>query len=170
MIMGAMLINEDRADLAICGAVDFPLTEPIVAGFGTMGGAFVPKEGEAEQPPQEASRPFSRNRRGFVVSEGSGCIVIAKKSFARAHGLAIAAGDLNGDGWTDIYIGNDFHENDYLYINQQDGTFKVGIEASFLESIGAIASIELPEETGEADEAIDFELPEEEGEDFLCLP
>jgi 3-oxoacyl-[acyl-carrier-protein] synthase II len=71
--------------------VDFPLTEPIVAGFATMGGAFVPKEGEAEQPPQEASRPFSLNRRGFVVSEGSGRIVIARKSFARAHGLAIAA-------------------------------------------------------------------------------
>lgn len=91
MIVGAMLINENRADAAICGAVDFPLTEPIVAGFGTMGGAFVPKEGEAETPPRLASRPFSRNRRGFVVSEGSGCIVIAKKSFARTHGLAIAS-------------------------------------------------------------------------------
>ena len=29
--------------------------------------------------------------------------------------------DLNLDGYPDIYIGNDFHENDYLYINQQDG-------------------------------------------------
>ena len=42
MIVGAMLINDGRADAAICGAVDFPLTEPIVAGFGTMGGAFMP--------------------------------------------------------------------------------------------------------------------------------
>ena len=40
------------------------------------------------------------------------------------YGLGITTGDLNLDGYPDIYIGNDFHENDYLYINQQDGTFK----------------------------------------------
>ncbi|MBI1225660.1 MAG: hypothetical protein GC192_10530 [Bacteroidetes bacterium] len=40
------------------------------------------------------------------------------------YGLGIVTGDINNDGWPDIYIGNDFHENDYLYINQQDGTFK----------------------------------------------
>ena len=39
------------------------------------------------------------------------------------YGLGIAISDLNHDGWPDIYIGNDFHENDYLYINQKDGTF-----------------------------------------------
>ncbi|MCG8332391.1 MAG: VCBS repeat-containing protein [Chitinophagales bacterium] len=39
------------------------------------------------------------------------------------YGLGVAIGDINLDGWPDIYIGNDFHENDYLYINQQDGTF-----------------------------------------------
>ncbi len=87
MIMGAMLIKDDRADLAICGAVDFPLVEPIVAGFGTMGGAFMPKEGEDAIPPEQASRPFSPNRRGFVISEGAGCIIIARRSFARAHGF-----------------------------------------------------------------------------------
>jgi len=40
------------------------------------------------------------------------------------YGLGISTGDLNNDGYPDIYIGNDFHENDYLYINQRDGTFK----------------------------------------------
>ncbi len=40
------------------------------------------------------------------------------------YGLGIATSDINLDGWPDIYIGNDFHENDYLYINQKDGTFK----------------------------------------------
>lgn len=40
------------------------------------------------------------------------------------YGLGIAVSDINLDGWPDIYIGNDFHENDYLYINQKDGTFK----------------------------------------------
>jgi hypothetical protein len=40
------------------------------------------------------------------------------------YGLGIAVGDINLDGYPDIYIGNDFHENDYLYINQHNGTFK----------------------------------------------
>lgn len=39
------------------------------------------------------------------------------------YGLGIAVSDINLDGWPDLYIGNDFHENDYLYINQQNGTF-----------------------------------------------
>jgi enediyne biosynthesis protein E4 len=40
------------------------------------------------------------------------------------YGLGIAVSDINLDGYPDIYIGNDFHENDYLYINQHNGTFK----------------------------------------------
>lgn len=39
-------------------------------------------------------------------------------------GLGISVSDINNDGWSDIYISNDFNEQDYLYINQQDGTFK----------------------------------------------
>ena len=39
------------------------------------------------------------------------------------YGLGVAVSDLNLDGWPDLYVGNDFHENDYLYINQKDGTF-----------------------------------------------
>lgn len=40
------------------------------------------------------------------------------------YGLGISISDLNNDGYPDIYVGNDFFENDYLYINQKDGTFK----------------------------------------------
>jgi enediyne biosynthesis protein E4 len=44
------------------------------------------------------------------------------------YGLGIATGDVNMDGYPDIYIGNDFHENDYLYINQQNASFKEVVE------------------------------------------
>jgi hypothetical protein len=39
------------------------------------------------------------------------------------YGLGLGTGDLNNDGWDDIYVGNDFHENDYYYVNNGDGTF-----------------------------------------------
>ncbi len=39
------------------------------------------------------------------------------------YGLGISVADFNNDGWEDIYVGNDFHENDYYYVNQKDGTF-----------------------------------------------
>lgn len=39
------------------------------------------------------------------------------------YGLGLAIADMNNDGWDDIYIGNDFHENDYYYINNANGTF-----------------------------------------------
>ena len=43
-------------------------------------------------------------------------------------GLGVTVGDVNGDHYPDIYISNDFFERDYLYINQQDGTFKEDLE------------------------------------------
>jgi len=45
-------------------------------------------------------------------------------SSAISYGLGVAIGDINLDGWPDLYAGNDFHENDYLYINQKNGVFK----------------------------------------------
>lgn len=46
------------------------------------------------------------------------------------YGLGLSIGDINQDGWPDIYVSNDFHENDYLYYNNGDGTFTEGIEKS----------------------------------------
>jgi 3-oxoacyl-[acyl-carrier-protein] synthase II len=86
-IVGGMLLAAGRADVAICGAADFALVEPIVAGFATMNGAFQARPDGPEEPPARASRPFAVDRRGFVISEGAGCIVLATPGFAQAHGL-----------------------------------------------------------------------------------
>jgi 3-oxoacyl-[acyl-carrier-protein] synthase II len=87
MIIGEMMLERGIADVVIAGAVDFPLVAPIVAGFATMNGAYRPKPGQPEEEPQKTSRPFSLNRRGFVVSEGAGCIILASAQFAKTHGL-----------------------------------------------------------------------------------
>ncbi|MBI4776457.1 MAG: beta-ketoacyl-[acyl-carrier-protein] synthase family protein [Deltaproteobacteria bacterium] len=84
LVVGAIMIASGMAKAFICGGVDFPLVEPIVAGFATMNGAY--KAGEPE-PPERASRPFSKNRRGFVVSEGAACLILADPEFAHTHGL-----------------------------------------------------------------------------------
>ncbi|MEM9025232.1 MAG: VCBS repeat-containing protein, partial [Bacteroidota bacterium] len=41
----------------------------------------------------------------------------------RAFGLSATAADINRDGWTDLYVANDYADRDHLYINNQDGTF-----------------------------------------------
>lgn len=45
-------------------------------------------------------------------------------------GLGITIGDVNQDTWPDIFISNDFFEKDYLYINNQDGTFTESLESA----------------------------------------
>ena len=46
------------------------------------------------------------------------------RSNALGFGLGLAVSDLNHDGWPDIFVGNDYVEEDYVYLNNQDGTFR----------------------------------------------
>ncbi len=56
----------------------------------------------------------------FVDATDSSGIVSNVLSF----GLGVNVNDFNNDGWSDIYVANDYNENDYLYLNQKNGTFK----------------------------------------------
>jgi enediyne biosynthesis protein E4 len=47
-----------------------------------------------------------------------------------AYGLGVGVSDVNNDGYPDLYVSNDFHENDYLYINQKNGKFLQTVEKS----------------------------------------
>ncbi|WP_420603927.1 VCBS repeat-containing protein [Flagellimonas sp.] len=48
-----------------------------------------------------------------------------------AYGLGLAISDFNLDGFPDIYVGNDFHEDDYYYLNNGDGTFTESLKEYF---------------------------------------
>ena len=47
------------------------------------------------------------------------------------YGLGVAISDFNQDGYPDIYVGNDFHEDDYFYLNNADGTFSEKLREHF---------------------------------------
>ncbi len=47
------------------------------------------------------------------------------------YGLGVAVADFNQDGFPDIYVGNDFHEDDYYYVNNGNGTFSEKLKTYF---------------------------------------
>jgi 3-oxoacyl-[acyl-carrier-protein] synthase II len=101
--LGAMFLRAGEADVALCGAGESAFTPPIVNGFVTMKALLGrrPEDRSADDPAQ-ASRPFSGDRAGFVLSEGAGMLVLATASAARRLGLDVqaelAGWALNSDG------------------------------------------------------------------------
>ncbi len=59
-------------------------------------------------------------------NDGEKFIDVTNEAGVKSFGLSLSAtvGDLNNDSWPDIYISNDFMTSDYMYINNQDGTFR----------------------------------------------
>ena len=59
-------------------------------------------------------------------NDGGIFIDVTEEAGVKSFGLTLSAtvGDINNDGWSDIYVSNDFSTPDYMYINNQDGTFK----------------------------------------------
>lgn len=81
-----------------------------------------------EKRDDQTGDKLMRNDNGkFVdVSEEAGIF-----GGANGYGLGISVADFNQDGYPDIYVGNDFHEDDYYYINNGDGTFSNELTTSF---------------------------------------
>ncbi|HMH33536.1 MAG TPA: CRTAC1 family protein, partial [Puia sp.] len=73
-----------------------------------------------KRDPQNGDKLYRNDHGKFVdISEKAG-IYGSEIGF----GLGVTVGDLNNDGWDDMYVSNDFFERDYLYINQRNGSFK----------------------------------------------
>jgi 3-oxoacyl-[acyl-carrier-protein] synthase II len=98
--IAARMLRDGDADFAVAGGVEMPLIPEVVLGFANMNASFKlrPTDRAAAEPGQ-ASRPFSLDRRGFVLAEGAAAVVLAAEDAARAHGLRPRA-EVAGVGWT----------------------------------------------------------------------
>lgn len=98
--LAARLVRDGDVDFAIAGGVEMPLIPEIVLGFANMNASFKLRDTDrAARDPGQASRPFSADRRGFVLAEGAAAVVLAAEEVARAHGL-VARAEVAGVGWT----------------------------------------------------------------------
>jgi enediyne biosynthesis protein E4 len=96
------------------------------------------KPGERNIRDTLGSNKLFRNDNGHFVDVSKEAGIYGSKI---GFGLGVSIGDVNRDGWPDIYISNDFFERDYLYINNKNGTFTESLEDQLREtSLGAMGS------------------------------
>jgi 3-oxoacyl-[acyl-carrier-protein] synthase II len=91
-------IREDDADIMVTGGSEAPISGYCMSGFANMGA--LSKRNDA---PEKASRPFSKDRDGFVIAEGSGIVILeelehAKKRNAKIYCEIVGYG-ITGDGY-----------------------------------------------------------------------
>ncbi|SDL77351.1 Repeat domain-containing protein [Catalinimonas alkaloidigena] len=88
---------------------------PKYAGFSKLMATY-----KQETNPRFASQLYRNDGGAFTnVTEAAGIT-----GNVLSFGLGLAVADLNDDGWQDVYVSNDFNEEDYLFLNQQNGTFR----------------------------------------------
>ncbi len=88
------IIQRNDADVMICGGAEAPITEMGIGGFAAMRAL-----SQRNDEPGRASRPWDRDRDGFVVGEGAGILILEELEFARKRGANILA-EIVGYGMT----------------------------------------------------------------------
>lgn len=98
--IGARMIRDGDCDFALVGGVDTCIMPEIIHGFANMNATIkIVEKDRAFHDPKQASRPFSIDRKGMVLAEGAGVLVLAAEEAVMAHGLTARA-EVLGIGWT----------------------------------------------------------------------
>jgi 3-oxoacyl-[acyl-carrier-protein] synthase II len=97
--LGSRMIRDGDCDFVLAGGVETCLVPEIIQGFANMLATIkVGSNDRAFADPTQASRPFSIDRKGFVLSEGGGVVVLAAEEAVRSLGLTAKA-EVAGIGW-----------------------------------------------------------------------
>ncbi len=97
--IGARMIRDGDVDFVLAGGADTCIIPEIIHGFENMNATIKIKQiDRAYDNPSMASRPFSIDRKGFVLSEGAGVVVLAADEAVKALGLNAKA-EVLGIGW-----------------------------------------------------------------------
>jgi 3-oxoacyl-[acyl-carrier-protein] synthase II len=97
--LGSRMIRDGDCDFVLAGGVETCLVPEIIQGFANMLATIkVGSNDRAFADPTQASRPFSIDRKGFVLSEGGGVVVLAAEEAVRSLGLTARA-EVAGIGW-----------------------------------------------------------------------
>jgi 3-oxoacyl-[acyl-carrier-protein] synthase II len=84
--LAVSLIRSGRADAMLAGGAEAPVSPFIVAAYRQLGALSA-----TARPPEEASRPFDRDRDGFVIGEGAGILFLEEREHALERGAQILA-------------------------------------------------------------------------------
>lgn len=98
MIDALNLIRWGKADMIVTGGSEAPVILPALGGFASMQALSTRNE-----DPQHASRPYDKNRDGFVIAEGAGALIFEEYEHAKARGAKIycevAGGGMSADAY-----------------------------------------------------------------------
>ncbi|MBQ5635005.1 MAG: beta-ketoacyl-ACP synthase II [Alistipes sp.] len=98
MIDALNLIRWGKADMIVTGGSEAPVIIPAIGGFASMQALSTRNE-----DPQHASRPYDKNRDGFVIAEGAGALIFEEYEHAKARGAKIycevAGGGMSADAY-----------------------------------------------------------------------
>jgi enediyne biosynthesis protein E4 len=113
------------------GDLDLFVLNHNIKNLKNFDAAFVKKMIDADA----GDRLYQNNQGKFIdITQKAGIL-----SNPLGYGLGVNISDINNDGWPDIYVTNDYIEEDYLYINQKDGTFKESLK----EHLGHISNFSM---------------------------
>jgi len=97
--IGAKMIRDGDCDFVLAGGADAPILPELIHGFANMNATIkINARDRAYDNPSLASRPFSVDRRGFVLAEGAAAVVLAADEAIAAYGLTPKA-EVLGVGW-----------------------------------------------------------------------
>ena len=105
--------------------------------FRSIGGYDL-RVNQRERPDSLGGNKLLRNDEGKFVDVSTHAGIYTSEI---GFGLGVTIGDINKDGWEDVYVSNDFFERDYLYLNDHDGTFTESLELYMREiSLGSMGA------------------------------